>query len=90
MNFSSAPSIASIALLEKHVRIVFVTHLYEYAHSLNEKRMQSAIFLRAERRPDGTRTFRLIEGEPLQTSYGKDLYDAIFVGREKLPSDHTA
>jgi hypothetical protein len=78
------------ALLEKHVRIVFVTHLYEFAHSLREKKMQSAIFLRAERRPDGTRTFRLVEGEPLQTSYGKDLYDAIFVSREKLPSDYAA
>lgn len=78
------------ALLEKHVRIVFVTHLYEFAHCLREKRMQNAMFLRAERRPDGTRTFRLVEGEPLQTSYGKDLYDAIFVGAEKLPSDYAA
>jgi hypothetical protein len=37
-------------------------------------------FLRAERRPDGTRPFKLIEGEPLQTSYGEDLYRTIFVG----------
>jgi hypothetical protein len=36
------------------------------------------LFLRAERRSDGQRTFRVVEGEPLETSYGKDLYDNIF------------
>jgi len=35
-------------------------------------------FLRAERRRDGTRPFKLVETEPLQTSYGTDLYRAIF------------
>jgi len=35
-------------------------------------------FLRAERQSDGGRTFKLIEGEPLQTSYGEDLYNKIF------------
>jgi len=32
----------------------------------------------AERRADGTRTFKLIEGGPLQTSYGEDLYRQVF------------
>lgn len=41
-------------------------------------------FKQARWRPDGTRTFRLVEGEPLQTSYGKDLYDAVF-GAEHPP-----
>jgi hypothetical protein len=27
----------------------------------------------ADRQPDGTRTFKLIEAKPLETSYGKDL-----------------
>jgi hypothetical protein len=36
------------------------------------------MFLRAQRRPDGERTFRLTEAEPLQTSYGEDLYRQIF------------
>jgi hypothetical protein len=27
---------------------------------------------------DGTRTFKLVEAEPLETSYGKDLYNQIF------------
>lgn len=66
------------ALLEKHVKIFFVTHLYEFAHGCFDRKMQNAIFLRAERQADGRRTLKLIEGEPLQTSYGEDLYNKIF------------
>jgi hypothetical protein len=39
--------------------------------------METAMFLRAERQADGTRTFKLIEGDPLETSFGKDLYERI-------------
>lgn len=67
------------ALLEKRVKVFFVTHLYEFAHSFHDRRMGNALFLRAERQPDGTRTFKLIEGEPLETSYGEDLYGKIFM-----------
>jgi len=66
------------ALLEKGIKVFFVTHQYEFAHSVYERRMANTIFLRAERQADGTRTFKLIEGEPLQTSYGEDLYNRIF------------
>jgi DNA mismatch repair ATPase MutS len=66
------------ALLEKHIKVFFVTHQYEFAHSFYDKKMAHAIYLRAERRDDGTRTFKLIEGEPLETSYGEDLYNRIF------------
>ncbi|HML89032.1 MAG TPA: hypothetical protein PKA28_11365 [Methylomusa anaerophila] len=66
------------ALLEKHIKVFFVTHLYELAHGLYEQRLESATFLRAERQADGSRTFKLTEGEPLQTSFGKDLYNRIF------------
>ncbi len=41
------------------------------------RNMAAAIFLRAERRADGTRPFSLVEGEPLETSYGVDLYNEI-------------
>jgi len=74
------------SLLEKHVKIIFVTHLYEFAHNLCEKKMQNAIFLRAARRTDGGRTFKLVEGEPLQTSYGEDLYKEIFDGYSRTPN----
>jgi len=66
------------ALLECDIKVAFVTHLHEFARVLYEKKMANAMFLRAERLADGTRTFRLIEAEPLQTSYGKDLYDDVF------------
>ncbi len=66
------------ALSEKRIRMVFVTHLYEFARSVYEKHGENVLFLRAERQMDGTRTFRLIEGEPLQTSFGEDLYKRIF------------
>jgi len=66
------------ALLEKGVKILYVTHLYEFARGLFDRRIEDAIFLRAERSADGTRTFRLLEGEPLETSYGEDLYRQIF------------
>ena len=66
------------ALLESGVRVSFVTHLYEFARRLHDEKMSHAVFLRAERRPDGTRSFRLIEANPLQTSYGKDVYEAEF------------
>jgi hypothetical protein len=66
------------ALLERRVRIWFVTHLYEFAHDLAGQARGDTLFLRAERQPDGGRTFRVVAGEPLATSYGKDLYNEIF------------
>ncbi|MGE5668314.1 MAG: MutS-related protein [Betaproteobacteria bacterium] len=66
------------ALLEKRVRVLFVTHLYDFARGLYERGPEQAVFLRAERRPDGTRSFRVVEGEPLETSYGEDVYRAVF------------
>jgi len=68
--------------LEKSIKNFFVTHLYEFPQGFYDKKMGNAIFLRAERQADGKRTFKLIEGGPLQTSYGEDLYKRIF-GTEK-------
>lgn len=67
------------ALLDKDVTVVFVTHLYALARALWDQRRRDARFLRAARLPDGTRTFQMVEGEPLETSYGEDLYKEIFV-----------
>ena len=66
------------ALLERGIKVFFVTHLYACTHGLYERNMANAMFLRAERQSDGTRTFKLVEGEPLQTSYGEDLYQRVF------------
>ena len=66
------------ALVERGVRVFFVTHLYDFAHSWFRSNMSNTLFLRAQRQADGARTFRLIEGEPLETSYGEDLYKSVF------------
>jgi len=70
------------ALVEKGMRIFYVTHLYEFARGYFEGRRENTLFLRAERKADGTRTFRMLEGEPLETSYGVDLYRQIFEASE--------
>jgi DNA mismatch repair ATPase MutS len=66
------------ALLESRVKVLFVTHQYEFARRFYEKKIASALFLRAERKTGGERTFKIVKGEPLETSYGEDLYNKIF------------
>ncbi|WP_043284247.1 MutS-related protein [Paraburkholderia oxyphila] len=66
------------ALLEHHVKVFLVTHLYTLAKGLHDEDPYPRMFLRAERRDDGVRTFRLVEAKPLQTSFGQDLYQEIF------------
>lgn len=70
------------ALVEKRIQVFFVTHLYTFAHGIYESRPRNAVFLRAERQADGGRTFKLIEAEPLETSYGEDLYRSVFGGEQ--------
>jgi MutS-like protein len=77
------------ALIEARVKVAFVTHLYDLAHSLYDDRTDSAVFLRSERRDDGRRTFKLVIGEPLPTSYGEDLYHHIFGADRHVPADST-
>lgn len=66
------------ALLEAGIKIFFVTHLYDFARGFAEQQGREVVFLRAQRNPDGGRTFRMIEAEPKPTSYGKDLYQQVF------------
>lgn len=66
------------ALLEKRIKVFFVTHLHDFAHSVYGQQRNDTLFLRAERLPDGTRSFKLIEGAPLETSFGDDLYREVF------------
>jgi len=74
------------ALMETQVRGVFVTHMYALAHGLFTQPVTATLFLRAERQPGGARTFKVKPGEPLETSYGKDLYERIFVSdRDQTP-----
>lgn len=79
------------ALHEKRIKMFFVTHLYSFAHGFFEKNRNDCVFLRAERQSDGTRTFKLVEGEPLETSFGQDLYRAVFeISKDTQSADRPA
>lgn len=66
------------AMIESGVRVFFVTHLYDLAHSLYARQNPADLFLQAGRLPDGLRTFQLTPGEPEPTSYGEDCFRRIF------------
>lgn len=65
------------ALFEHNVKILFVTHLFEFADFMYCRNMEMAMYLRAERNQNGSRSFCIKEGKPQQTSYGEDLYNEV-------------
>ena len=50
------------ALMEREVKVFYVTHMFDLAEGFYRLKMDAALFLRAERLGDGQRTFRLIDG----------------------------
>ena len=62
------------ALLDAQIKVFFVTHRFEFAERFYRQHAHSTLFLRAERRPDGRRNYKLAVKEPLPTSFGEDLY----------------
>jgi DNA mismatch repair ATPase MutS len=62
------------ALLERGIKVLFVTHMFDLAQGFQRHATDGVLFLRAGRE----RTFRLVEGEPLPTSFGEDVYRRIF------------
>jgi hypothetical protein len=79
------------ALRQAGVRVFFVTHMFDLSDSLcRGSDADGAVFLRAERRDDGARTFRVLPGRPLPTSFGRDLYDRIFAARSRHGDVYTA
>ena len=73
------------ALLDKGMKVFYVTHLHEFARNFYERHGSRSVFLRPERLQDGTRTFKLVEAPPLETSYAEDLYLKVFVvGAEEV------
>ncbi|MBE3565973.1 MAG: DNA mismatch repair protein MutS [Thermogemmatispora sp.] len=65
-------------LVDYGVTVCYVTHLYTLAHGFACEQRADTLLLRPERQADGTRTFRIVEGEPEETSYARDLYAHIF------------
>jgi DNA mismatch repair ATPase MutS len=66
------------ALLEMDVKVLYVTNMFDLAKGFYPRKMNDALFLRAERLAEGQSTFRLVAAEPLPTSYGQDLYRLVF------------
>ena len=66
------------ALLKKNIKVLYVTHLFDLAESFCRQPPGSVLFLRAERLADGHRTFKVVQGEPLPTSFGADVYARVF------------
>jgi hypothetical protein len=83
------------ALLDADIRVLFVTHHFDLADGFYRQGPDLARFLRAPRQPDGRRDFKLVEGRPLPTSYGQDIYYRIggWLGerdRSEMPAVHEA
>lgn len=66
-------------LIDNKIEVFSVTHLHTYATSFLQDGQQDVLYLTAERSEDGTRTFQIVPGQPLQTAYGEDLYRKIFL-----------
>ena len=66
------------ALLERGIKLFYVSHLYTFARGMYDQGLPNALFLQAERREDGERTFRMLARTPTQTSFGPDLYEKVF------------
>lgn len=64
------------ALLENDVTVFYVTHMYDFASRF--KNYPEVLFLEAERKEDGERTFRIVESHPTFTSYAIELYKRVF------------
>jgi hypothetical protein len=62
------------ALLDVQVRVLFVTHRFDFAERFRHQHAPWTLFLRAERQPGGRRNYRLTVKDPLPTSFGEDLY----------------
>ncbi|WP_329235021.1 hypothetical protein OG417_28935 [Actinoallomurus sp. NBC_01490] len=66
------------ALTDSGVRVLFVTHLHDFAHRMLTERPARSLFLLAARGENGQRPFRLTPGAPSPTAHAADLYARIF------------
>ena len=66
------------ALLKKKMRVFFVTHLSEFVQRYYSDRKEDVVFLRAQRNADKSRTYKLTETEPLESSFALDIFNNIF------------
>ena len=65
------------AFTEAGVKVLTVTHLLTFARKVYGEEWKKAVFLSAQRLEDGTRTYKMVTGEPELTSFGLDLYEQV-------------
>ena len=65
------------AFYEKRITTMMVTHLYQLAKRLYDESPAGSHFLVAERTENGTRTYKMLKGEPSHTSFGTDLFKVL-------------
>jgi len=65
------------AFYEKKITTMMVTHLYQLAKKKYDEAWEGSHFLVAERTENGTRTFKMLKGEPTYTSFGTDLFKVL-------------
>ncbi len=70
------------AFTEAGVKVLTVTHLLSFAQKVYREEWDKAIFLSAQRLEDGTRTYKMVAGEPELTSFGLDLYEQVISVKE--------
>lgn len=70
------------ALIDSGVRVFYVTHMFDLARRFLDD--EKVVFLVAERKENGERTFKVKEGKPTETSFGLDLYREIFEEKEEV------
>lgn len=58
-------------------KVLMVTHLLSFARRMYEETQGTVEFLSAERKKDGSRTFKMTQNEPQLTSFKLDLYEQI-------------
>ena len=71
------------ALLEKGIKIIFVTHLYTFAQRCYAQQSGNILALRAPSDENLSMKYKLSEAEPLNTSFAKDVYNRIFEYKNK-------
>lgn len=65
------------AMVEAGVKVLTVTHLLAFARKMYERHLPETAFLTAQRKEDGTRTYKMIAGAPELSSFGLDLYEEL-------------
>jgi DNA mismatch repair ATPase MutS len=65
------------ALIDSDIRPLVVTHLFDLAEHFYENASDTTLFLQAGRETEAGRTFKVLPGKPLPTSFAEDVFERI-------------